>query len=120
VSVTGIDYEAGHLVFTLSGEINLEWKEVFQNLPLGGYHYGQRGPKSARFQDGAAWIPIRSTLQTQDIVDTFMGYLKAANKEYSKRVEIKLRQKEEAERADLKKKLEEERRRQQILSSINL
>jgi hypothetical protein len=120
VSVTGIDYEAGHLVFTLSGEINLEWKEVFQNLPLGGYHYGQRGPKSARFQDGAAWIPIRSTLQTQDIVDTFKGYLKAANKEYSKRVEIKLRQKEEAERADLKKKLEEERRRQQILSSINL
>ena len=118
VHVTEIDYEAGHLVFTLSGEINFEWQEVFHNLPVGS-HYGQHGPKSAKFLNGAAWLPIRSPLGAQVIVDTFKEYLKATNKEYAKRVESKLRQQEESERAELKKKLEEERRRQQILSSIN-
>jgi serine/threonine protein kinase len=118
VHVTEIDYEAGHLVFTLSGEISHEWQEVFHKLPVSS-RYGQHGPKSAKFQNGLAWLPIRSTLEAQIIVDTFKEYLKATNKEYARRVEIKLRQKEEAERAELKKKLEEAKRKQQILSSIN-
>jgi serine/threonine protein kinase len=119
VRVTKIDYQSQHLVFTLSGELTLEWKEVFSKLPS-RRHYGQNGPESARFHNGAAWLPVRSTLEAQSIVDTFKDYLNATNKEYAKRVENKLRQKEELEQADLKKELAEEKRRQQILSSIKL
>ncbi len=120
ITLVGVDYEGGQMVFTLSAVPPPAWILAFQN-PRGSWgEYVGASPGSFNFLGSKALVRLSPGMNPQQLVDHTKTYTRVANEQYVQNVQSEHRNRLAAEREQLRRQIAEQERRQQILSHIKL
>jgi serine/threonine protein kinase len=117
VTVIGVNYEKGSLIFTLSQSVNNQWKFAFSNIGNFSHYFGY-APSLFKFDDNKAYISSREP--TQKDIEYFQDYVSKANIDYAQQIRDEKKRKEETERQRLQQEIDEEEKKQRILKSLKL
>jgi serine/threonine protein kinase len=121
ISLVGVNYQEGELVFELSTVPPPNWIMAFQNPRASGWSSLQgSGPEYFSFRGNEARVGLRQEMLAQRLVDYTKTYIDLANQQYATMVTENHRKRLAREREELRKRVEEEERRQKILSGIKI
>jgi len=119
VSLVGVDYKNGTLIFKLSQTVNRDWINVFQKRKHGhGYPVNHMPSTFAITGDEVRRHVAEPYVQTA--ANHFKDYLKLANEGYKKFIEKNQRRMEREERKQLEAEIAEEEKRRRILGNLKI
>jgi serine/threonine protein kinase len=114
-----LDFDGMRLIFTLSKTPSREWIDVFRSLTGVSYYPGQ-GPTNFGFSDRQASVHVSDAQQAQSLVAMFKEYVRAANRDYERKVMRDTQRAEKERREQLQAKIAAEERRLAVLRSLKL
>ncbi|MFN7987716.1 MAG: serine/threonine-protein kinase [Thermoanaerobaculia bacterium] len=120
ITLTGVDYQKGELIFQLSQPVSPEWVTCFREVTnveyMGGYE-----PAEFRFDRNTAKVRLLRENDYQGVIDyCFKRFLLRANENYARYVEREEQRIEREARQALQAKVAEEEKRQRILKAIRI
>jgi serine/threonine protein kinase len=120
ITLVGVDYRDGNLVFKLSAAPPPNWIMAFQNPRSSWSSYVGAGPEYFTFRDSEAQLRLNPGQEPQQLIDNTKSYIELANRQYGDTVRAAHQKKLAAEREQLRSKVAEEERRQKILGALKI
>jgi serine/threonine protein kinase len=120
ISLVGVDYGEGTLIFELSAPPPPNWIMSFQNPNAQFSSFHGSGPEYFSFQGKYARVGLGPSIPAQRLVDYTKSYIQLANRRYSEIVTGQHRKRLADEKAVLRRKMADEEQRQKILSELKI
>ncbi len=121
ITLLGVDYREGDMVFTLSAVPPPNWIMAFKNPRASSWSYLQgAGPEYFSFRGNEARVSLSQETLAQRLVEYTKSYIELANQQYQGIVTAEHRERLAAEREQLRRQIAEEERRKKILSELKI